>query len=145
MVWSLWQHYVRFRDVEFIKPLYRGLIVRAADFMVEYRDPETGLPLASYDLWEERRGVLSFTVGAVHGGLTAAASFASTFGQDDLAQRYSQAAADIRRSADLYLWREDEGRFARMINRRGGWLLGRGPDRGRQSGGPLPVWDVRGG
>ena len=130
VVWALWQHYVKFRDVEFIKPLYRGLIVRAADFMVEYRDPETGLPLASYDLWEERRGVLSFTVAAVHGGLTAAASFAKTFGQHDLARRYSQAAADMRRGADIYLWREDEGRFARMINRRadGSWDVDRTVD-----------------
>ena len=49
--------------------------------MVSYRDEETGLPAASYDLWEERRGILSFTVAAVFGGLTAASLFCEVFGE----------------------------------------------------------------
>ena len=59
VLWSLWNHFVIYRDIEFIKPLYRRLIKNAADFMCSYRDEETGLPDESYDLWEERRGILS--------------------------------------------------------------------------------------
>ena len=40
-----------------------------------YRDPRTGLPLPSYDLWEERWGVHAFTVATVYGGLKAAQEF----------------------------------------------------------------------
>ncbi len=69
VVWALWQHFETYRDVEFIKPLFRPLITSAADFIVRYRDQGTGLPLPSYDLWEERRGILSFTCAAVYGGL----------------------------------------------------------------------------
>ncbi len=42
-----------------------AIIKAAGDFMVAYRDPETGLPLPSYDLWEERQGVLTWTVATV--------------------------------------------------------------------------------
>lgn len=52
VIWALWNHFVLYRDIEFIKPLYRSLIKRAADFMCQYRDLETGLPSESYDLWE---------------------------------------------------------------------------------------------
>ena len=72
VIWALWRHYVRFRDIEFVRQLWLNLIVPAADFLVRFRDPDTRLPLPSYDLWEERWGVHAFTVGAVYGGLYAA-------------------------------------------------------------------------
>ena len=62
----------RYRGVEQVQPLYRRFIVRAADFLAAYRDPATGLPLPSWDLWEERRGVMTFTCATVWGGLDAA-------------------------------------------------------------------------
>ncbi len=117
VVWALWHHFVQHRDVEFIKPLYRPFIKRAADFMCEFRDAETGLPAPSYDLWEERRGILSFTVGAVFAGITAASLFCKAFGEDDKAVHYTQAAAEIRDAASTHLWREDLNRFCRMIYR----------------------------
>lgn len=116
VLWALWQHFVLYRDTDFIKPLYRPLIKRAADFMVAYRDAATGLPAASYDLWEERRGILSFTVAAVFGGLTAASLFCEVFGEEERAGVYRRAAAEIRDGASKHLWREELGRFGRMIS-----------------------------
>ena len=58
----------------------RSVVQKAADFMVRYRDPVTGLPLPSYDLWEERWGIHAFTVATVYGGLKAARNFAVCFG-----------------------------------------------------------------
>ena len=119
VLWALWRHYQRFRDVEFIKPLYRGLIVRAAEWMTSYRHDRDHLPLESYDLWEERRGVLSFTVAAVWAGLMAAANFAEAFGEVGSAKRYRAAADEIREAADEHLYDDESGRFVRMVNRRG--------------------------
>ncbi len=116
VVWSLWQHFRRYRDIDAVKPLYGRLVKRAAEFMVGYRDKATGLPLPSYDLWEERRGVLSFTCAAVYGGLCAAAEFARVFGEDDTAARYDTAAAEIRAGMDTHLYRPELRRFARMVN-----------------------------
>lgn len=118
VLWALWRHFQRFRDVEFVKPHYRGLVIRAAEWMVRYRDEESGLPLPSWDLWEERRGVHAWTVGATWGGLQAAANFAEAFGETDLAARYRRAADEIKAGVREHLMFPDLGCFARMINRK---------------------------
>ncbi|MDY0040839.1 MAG: glycoside hydrolase family 15 protein [Desulforhabdus sp.] len=125
VLWALWQHFVLYRDLDLIKVLYRPLIKKAADFMCAYRDQETGLPSPSYDLWEERKGILSFTVGTVFGGLTAASLFCRVFGEDNRAEKYQKIAAEIRDGASLHLWREDLQRFCRMIQRdaQGNWII----------------------
>jgi GH15 family glucan-1,4-alpha-glucosidase len=116
VIWSMWRHFQRYRDIDGIKPLYGRLVRKAADFMVAYREPKTKLPAPSYDLWEERRGILTFTCAAVVGGLNAAAEFAAAFGDVEHSERYARAAAEIREGMDKYLWRPELGRFARMIN-----------------------------
>jgi GH15 family glucan-1,4-alpha-glucosidase len=119
VVWALWHHFDRYRNTEFIKPLYRPLITRAGDFMESYRDRRTGLPLPSYDLWEERHGVFAFTTAAVHGGLLAAARFAFAFGERDRGVAYARAAEEVRNGMDKHLYSEAHGRFLRMITPNG--------------------------
>lgn len=120
VLWALWRHFERYREIELLKPLFRPLVVRAAEFMADYRDEATGLPRESHDLWEERVGVFAWTTAAVFGGLMAAANFAEAFGEGVLAQHFEQAAEDIRRAADEHLWREDLGRFVRGVYLREG-------------------------
>ncbi len=117
VIWALWNHFVLYRDIEFIRPFYRPLIKRAADFFCRYRDAETGLPDASYDLWEERRGIFGFTVGAVFGGLIAASLFCTVLGEDEIAEKYRTVAAEIRDAASTHLWRPELNRFCRRISR----------------------------
>jgi GH15 family glucan-1,4-alpha-glucosidase len=116
VVWAMWRHFQRYRDIDAMKPLYGRLVRKAAEFMVAYREPKTRLPAPSYDLWEERRGILTFTCAAVYGGLAAAAEFAHAFGDVDHAQRYAQAAREIKDGMDRHLYRSELGRFARMVN-----------------------------
>ena len=117
VIWALWHHFVLYRDIEFIKPFYRPLVKRAADFMSQYRDPQTGLPAPSYDLWEERRGVSAFTVGAIFGGLTAASLFCTVFGDEERSERYRRVAAEIRDAASAHLWRPELNHFCRLLQR----------------------------
>jgi oligosaccharide amylase len=116
VVYALWQHYSLFHEVEFVRPLYQPLVKRAAEFMLGFREPHTRLPAPSWDLWEERRGIHAYTVAAVYAGLMAAANFARSFGEVGYAERYTQAADEIRQATRQYLWSEQEGRFLRMIN-----------------------------
>ena len=115
VLWALWRHFERYRGVEEVQPLFRSFIVRAADFMAAYRDPETGLPLPSWDLWEERRGVLTFTCATVWAGLDAAARFARAFGDEERAVEYGRAAEEVRQGVLRHLWDEETGRFLRML------------------------------
>jgi len=115
VIWALWRHYVRYRDIEFVRPLWLRLIQPASDFMVRYRDPDTHLPLPSYDLWEERFGVHAFTVATVYAGLKAAWQFAVCFGDTERAQRYATAVDQTRAAFEKHMWSPKLGRFLRRI------------------------------
>jgi oligosaccharide amylase len=115
VLWALWRHYEQYRDIEFVRPLWVDLIIRAADFLVRFRDPVTHLPLPSYDLWEERWGVNAYTVAAVYGGLRAACCFASKFGDVARATVYEEAAGQIHAAFCKHFWSEAHGRFRRRI------------------------------
>lgn len=115
VVYSLWQHYLQHHDIEFVSTLYHNLVVPAADFLTRYRDATTKLPGPSFDLWEERHGILAYTTAAVYAGLDAAARFSSLFGEEKLALKYQVAAQEIKNATLTYLWDEEHSRFARMI------------------------------
>ncbi len=116
VLWALWAHFEKFHDVEFVRPLYKPLIKTMADFLARFREPHTRLPAASYDLWEERRGIASFTVAAVWAGLNAAARFTDAFGEAAQAEKYRRAATEIREASARVMFDPKLGRFLRMIN-----------------------------
>lgn len=113
VVWALRQHFLVFRDVEFINPLYMRLVARPARWMLEHRDHH-GLPKPTWDLWEERRGVHTFTTAATIGALQAAAEFAADMGAQDHAAQFLEGAERMRGAMMRHLWVEDQQRFARM-------------------------------
>lgn len=118
VIWALWLHFNKFHDVEFIKPLYRDLIIRAAEFMFLYRDEKTKLPKPSYDLWEEKRGVHTYTVSTVVAGLRAAANFAQAFGEIELAAKYRTVADEIKKAMAQHLFNPTLNRFAKFAHTR---------------------------
>jgi len=112
LIYVVWIHFSKFNDIDFIKPLYAPLIKKAADFLVAYRDEESGLPLPSYDLWEERLGTHFFTSLAVYTGLIAASKFAEFFGEENLKEKYLFAANEIKRGLNRFYVSDH---FARTI------------------------------
>lgn len=115
VIWCLWHHYNKFCNIEFVRSHYQRLVKNAADFMVSYREPHTNLPAPSYDVWEERRGIHSFTVAAVWAGLQAAANLAEILGEEEPAEQYRKAAVEIKEAAMKYLFDKKLGRFLRSI------------------------------
>lgn len=116
VIWALWEHYSKFRDVEFANLLYHRLIVRCADFMVKFRHAPTGLPAPSWNLWEDRRGIHTFTCATVVGGLRAAAHFARLFAEEERADRYDRAADEMTGAMLEHLYDPALGRFIRALN-----------------------------
>ena len=115
VVWSFRQHFAKHGDLEFAWEMYRKLIKPAADFMAAYRDPNTHLPLASWDIWEERRGTHIFTTAAVCAALRAASELAEELGDPKSATKFSKAADEVRDAILAHFWDEDAGFFARMV------------------------------
>jgi GH15 family glucan-1,4-alpha-glucosidase len=115
VVWLAGRHYERTRDLELLREIYEPLVIRPAEFLLRHRDPATGLPLPSFDLWEERRGVFTFTCAAVHAGLTAAAAMVALFNDQERRAKYLAAADELRDAMVKHLWLDEEGRFARGL------------------------------
>src|SRR5487761_1044923 len=120
---SLWNHFVHYREVDFIKPFYKPIVKTAGNFLLQYRDSSTKLPLESYDLWEERRAVFTYTSSAVYGGLVAAANFARSFGEIQLAISFSDAAAEVKAAIEKYLYDPALQRFVRGCQLDGGKVV----------------------
>jgi len=114
VLFSLWVHYVESKNLEFIEELYKPFIEKMADFLVGFRNQETGLPLPSYDLWEEKIGVSTYTCAAVYGGLMAAAQFSELLGKRNHMRKYREAAKQIKEAAIRYLYNEDLRSFIRI-------------------------------
>lgn len=115
VIWAIWHHYVVHRDIEAIRPLYSPFVEQAADFLLSFRDDRTGLPLPSYDLWEERRGVFTYTAATVIAGLRAAAELAALFQDEARAEACLNGAMDMKQAIDRHLYCAREGRYARGI------------------------------
>lgn len=122
VIYALWHFYDRQKDIDFVEELYHLLVKPAANFMVAYRDADTGLPLESYDLWEERRGVFTFTASAVFAGLQAAARFAQLFGDEADAAKYHLAADEVKQAVLDHLYSRSHDRFLRGLTVRDGVL-----------------------
>lgn len=115
VIWLVARHYERTRDLDLLRSLYQRLVVKPAEFLVAFRDEATGLPQPSFDLWEERQGVFTFTCCAVVAGLRAAAEIANLFNDQDRRMRYEHAATEVREAIVKHLWLENASRFARGL------------------------------
>ncbi|MEO7659488.1 MAG: glycoside hydrolase family 15 protein, partial [Pyrinomonadaceae bacterium] len=115
VIWALWEHFQKCRDIDLVNNLYSGLILRCADFMVAHRDPQTNLPLPSWNLWEDRRGVHTFTCATIVAGLRAAANFARLFEDLPQAEIYTKAADEMCVAMSVFLYSEEHGRFLRGL------------------------------
>jgi len=122
VVWLLARHYDRNRDLDFVRSVYKRLVLQPIEFMAAFRDPETGLPLPSFDMWEERWGVFTFTCSAVCAAMNAAADLANLFNEQERRTRCLSIAAEIRDAMVRHLWIEDETRFARGLTVQDGSL-----------------------
>lgn len=119
VIWALWQHYKYSNDIEFIESIYKPFIEKAANFMLEFRDKYTGLPIQSYDIWEEQSGVATYTVASVCGGLQAAARFATILGKYNHAHAYTVAVGELVKAMKNYLFDKELNSFVRGLKVQG--------------------------
>jgi GH15 family glucan-1,4-alpha-glucosidase len=112
---TLWKHFQKYHDVEFIGKVYENLVIKASEFLLEHRDKKTGLPKLSYDLWEEKMGVFTATTAVVCEALTAAAEFAKVFYDSKKHDILSQASALMKEGMIKYLYDKKLDRFIKAI------------------------------
>lgn len=113
---SLWEYYKSSKDLEFIEQIYNSVIKKAASFLIGYRYPELKLPQPSYDLWEERYGISTFTAASVYGALKAASRFAEVLGKETRYNEYNTVAEEIKTGIMEHLYDAESGNFYKLIN-----------------------------
>jgi glucoamylase len=101
--------------VEFISQVYRRLVVKAAEFMQEYRDTGTGLPKPSFDLWEEKIGTFTSTAACVCSALSSAAEFAKVFYDSERQETLNKVAVQMKEGVLTLLYDEKADRFIKAI------------------------------
>ena len=119
VLWALWQHYDKYRDIDFAHRAYRALVLKAADFLVAFRDDDTKLPKPSWNLWEDSLGIHTYTCATVVAGLRAAANFAILFDDTAKAASYKNAADEIVEAMREHLYSNELGRFLRSLQANG--------------------------
>lgn len=108
-------YHKQFRNIEFIQQLFHPLIIPMGDWMSTFIEPKTGLPKQTYDLWEEQRGVFSYTAACVYAGLLSAANLAEATGHLETGARYRQAAEGIHTAMLTHLFSKEHNRFLKKV------------------------------
>ncbi len=114
ILYALAYHQRLLSDVEFSRSMWE-MTKKAANFLVKFRDEETGLPLPSYDLWEERKAIFTYSAAAVCAGLKGAQYIADELGKGAGKKSWAAIAEEIKEAMREHLFDEDMGHFVRSI------------------------------
>lgn len=149
ILWALWEHWLVSKDLDFIESIYDSFIKKAAIFLTTHRDPYSGLPKPSYNLWEEKFGVHTYTAASTYAGLKAAARFAEMLGKERSEHNFDSIAEEMREAIIKHLYNIEDGSFYRslVIDPRGMTIYDRNIDSSSAYGififGVLPPEDER--
>jgi len=121
IIYGVWEHYEYVNKIEFLEEMW-GAVKKASNFLMNFIDEETGLPKASYDLWEERLGEHSYSAASVCGALRAASKIAKELNVDvPLAEVWDRKACEIKKNIEEKLWSDEDKRFIRGVRTRLNW------------------------
>ncbi|MFB6144730.1 MAG: glycoside hydrolase family 15 protein, partial [Candidatus Nanohaloarchaea archaeon] len=113
VIWALKRYYEETGEKEILEEKWSSLVEPAAEFMYEYFDEGLSLPKPSYDLWEEKHYISTFTVASVYAGLKAAGEIAGEIGEDG--EKYLDRAQEIKKDGLENLKSEETKRYVRGI------------------------------
>ncbi|MEO7904461.1 MAG: glycoside hydrolase family 15 protein, partial [Candidatus Saccharimonadales bacterium] len=109
------QFYRQHTSPKLLNEFYDSMIRPMADFMAGYIDETTGLPKASYDLWEEVFLTTTYSTSLTYAALLAASEMAEAADDEDSAVRWRAAADDIRAAAQRHLFNHDRQAFYKGV------------------------------
>lgn len=100
VLFMIGEYYKYSKDITLVTNFYHTFIKPCANFIANFIDEKTGLPHATYDLWEERFLTSTYTTTTVIAGLEAAADMATIVEQPDDAVVWQRVADKIRGNLD---------------------------------------------
>lgn len=113
---ALWNHFQKYRDVEFVSKVYPRLVVNVTKFLLAHIDVKTGLPESTFDVWEERTGVFTSTSAMICSALSCAAKFAQVFFRSDRQESLNEVVSQMKEAMQTHLYDRGLRRFIKAIH-----------------------------
>lgn len=114
LLWELWEH-ASFLDEpgrgEYLEAVYPA-IRKGADFLCSWRDPQTGLPLPSFELDSPVPKQTCVSAAAVLAGMKAAVAAGEAFGEEpERLERWRERLAEITEAILAHYYDAEQGLF----------------------------------
>lgn len=115
ILYGIWNHFLYVKNIGFLEKVWPS-VLKACMFLERFIDSDTGLPLPSFDIWEERMGEHTYSTAAVIAGLYAAANMAECLGASKKTIDHWRGIADnIKKALEENLVDEENGVFFRSV------------------------------
>lgn len=110
----IWDTYQHTQETDKLENLYTTLILPAWEWILQKFDLSTGLPSPSWDLWEERRGIHTYTCCTLVAALKATSDIAKKLNLS--CDRWDKEAENLIKAIETYLWDEENQTYRRSLN-----------------------------
>lgn len=115
-LYAAYHHWLESKNIWPVAKYFNSLIAPTANYLANSLDRFTVLPRESFDLWEEQKGVQTYTACTVYAGLHGASELAQALGHDDEFEYWSQAAELAKDAIPRYLYDKNLQRFKRSLD-----------------------------
>lgn len=115
ILWGIIQHYHLTKDQDFLKELW-PTVKKGIDHLLEKRDRKTGLIGPTFDLWEEKKALHTYTNAAGCAALRESSKAATVIGLDNLSASWLDESRALQNAITTQLWDEQKGRFLKSID-----------------------------
>ncbi len=117
ILWGIGQHYLLTRDEAFLAEIW-PTVRKGVDHLLQKRDRETGLIGPTFDLWEEKKALHTYTNAAGCAALREASRIALALGYEALSVSWTEEAKSLQGAIMTHLWDEQNCRFLKSIKPR---------------------------
>lgn len=115
ILFGMRNHFLYTKNMNFLEKVWPS-VLKACSFMEKFIDIDTGLPMPSYDIWEERNGEHTYSAAAVIAGFRAAADMAEWLNvPEKTVDRWRSIADNIKKALEKNLVDRENGVFLRSI------------------------------
>lgn len=109
-------------DEDFARNIYPVLIKPCADFMAGFVDQPTGMPHASYDLWEQKFATFTYTVYLTMAALEASAKLAERLNKPEDADGWRSSLEGINAATDRLFNHDKQAYYKSLLLKPDGQL-----------------------
>jgi len=117
ILWGIGQHYTLTKDDVFLATSW-PTIEKGVDHLLRNRDQETGLVGPSFDLWEEKSALHTYTNAAACAALRESSMLAHALGHADRSVAWNEESKSLENAIARNLWDDKEDRFLKSLKPR---------------------------